>query len=543
MSRRLLIISIGLAVLASACSTAPPPEVAFGSGQQFVPAVADSLEDVGRGPSLAVGPDGIPYVSYFGFEQKVAPGTIAPQAPIGAPVRPSVDLVSVSDGIFTRGAVAIEAPIQNVSIAFGPAIVPDVQSMTPAAVNGTAIAIGGDGGLHVAWVSDTGIWSATGNGQSFTASQVEVQDPALSAAGPLGAPSIAIDPKSGAPWIAFTVATGLGQEVTVATPDGNTWRTQVVATFPLVAGGPQPSRTAIAFTGEGAAVVAYSDGANTNAVVSDGESWTGSTVERGSLGAGLSAATASDGSVVLAYYSGPQIHLAVSPGGIAWATSTVADAEVGTTTEGYSTGVAAVPDGTVDVAWYDPASDAVVLASGDGASFAPIDTQGTAGGNSPSLAATPDGATVFLAWYDHVNANLMVGGYGETSGLAVAVRSPTPTGAPSPPAPPPSQECEKVQNGEITVVAQGIAFQTTCIQARAGAPFTIHFDNKDAGTQHNVQIFNDPSGPTGTPIFQGDLVTGPNTADYSVDAFDAGTYFFNCVVHPTQMTGKVVAKG
>jgi hypothetical protein len=246
---------------------------------------------------------------------------------------------------------------------------------------------------------------------------------------------------------------------------------------------------------------------------------------------------------MLAYYTGSQVHVAVSKDGIAWATSSVADAEAGPSADGYSTGIAVGGDGTLYLTWYDDSTDAVVLASGDGTTFSPIATQGTKGGNSPSLAATPDGATLYLAWYDHVNANLMLGGYGAVEGLAVAVRSPTPTGAPTTPAPPPSTECEKVTNGEITVVAQGIAFLTTCIEAPAGEAFTIHFDNKDAGTQHNIQIFDNPSEATGTPIFQGDLVTGPDTADYDVDALDAGTYFFNCVVHPTVMTGKVVAKG
>jgi hypothetical protein len=41
--------------------------------------------------------------------------------------------------------------------------------------------------------------------------------------------------------------------------------------------------------------------------------------------------------------------------------------------------------------------------------------------------------------------------------------------------------------------------------------------------------------------FAGDLVTGPATATYDVPAIPAGTYFFHCDVHPTQMFGTFVS--
>jgi plastocyanin len=213
--------------------------------------------------------------------------------------------------------------------------------------------------------------------------------------------------------------------------------------------------------------------------------------------------------------------------------------EVTASTPGLSTGVAVAGANTIYVTWYDPSTDSVLLVSGDGQTFTPVATDGTKGGSQPSLAATADG-TVFLAWYDGTNQNLMLGGYGDVGGLELAVQSPTPTGPPSPPAPPPSQECEKVKNGEITVVAQGIAFLTTCIEAEAGEPFTIHFDNRDAATQHNLQIF-DSTDASGDLLMEGQIIAGPATIDYQVDALDKGEYFFNCVVHPTMMTGKVVA--
>ncbi|HEY2966228.1 MAG TPA: cupredoxin domain-containing protein, partial [Actinomycetota bacterium] len=96
----------------------------------------------------------------------------------------------------------------------------------------------------------------------------------------------------------------------------------------------------------------------------------------------------------------------------------------------------------------------------------------------------------------------------------------------------------------VTVVAQGIAFtEGDCIQATAGEPFKIEFDNRDEATQHNIEIFAGEE-PTGDTVFSSDLVTGPDQATYDVPALDAGTHAFNCVVHPTTMIGSIeVAEG
>ena len=64
----------------------------------------------------------------------------------------------------------------------------------------------------------------------------------------------------------------------------------------------------------------------------------------------------------------------------------------------------------------------------------------------------------------------------------------------------------------------------------AGEPFTIEFDNRDEGTQHNIEIFTGPD-PSGDTLFEGELVTGPDQVQYDVPALDAGEFAFNCVVH------------
>ena len=97
-------------------------------------------------------------------------------------------------------------------------------------------------------------------------------------------------------------------------------------------------------------------------------------------------------------------------------------------------------------------------------------------------------------------------------------------------------------DGELPVVelvAQDIAFNPTDLTVPAGVPFQIAFDNRDAGQQHNVAIFDNPEF-SGTPVFDGELVTGPAQTTYNVDPLAPGPYSFLCVVHPT-MTGQIEA--
>lgn len=91
----------------------------------------------------------------------------------------------------------------------------------------------------------------------------------------------------------------------------------------------------------------------------------------------------------------------------------------------------------------------------------------------------------------------------------------------------------------VELVAANIAFDPTMLSAPADTPFTIEFDNRDSGQQHNVVIFDNPE-RSGTPVFEGELITGPATVEYRVDPLTEGTYYFLCEVHP-QMTGEIEA--
>jgi plastocyanin len=92
----------------------------------------------------------------------------------------------------------------------------------------------------------------------------------------------------------------------------------------------------------------------------------------------------------------------------------------------------------------------------------------------------------------------------------------------------------------ISLTAKGIAFEETSLSVSAGKPFAIAFDNQDAGIQHDVQIFDNESF-SGTPLLDGEIVTGPAKITYEAPALDPGTYSFHCSVHPAQMKGTIEA--
>jgi mono/diheme cytochrome c family protein/plastocyanin len=89
----------------------------------------------------------------------------------------------------------------------------------------------------------------------------------------------------------------------------------------------------------------------------------------------------------------------------------------------------------------------------------------------------------------------------------------------------------------VPLVAQNIAFNETSLTVPAGQPFTIAFDNQDAGIPHDVAIKDS----TDAVIFKGETFPGIATQDYQVSPLDAGSYTFVCTVH-ANMTGTLTAE-
>lgn len=91
-------------------------------------------------------------------------------------------------------------------------------------------------------------------------------------------------------------------------------------------------------------------------------------------------------------------------------------------------------------------------------------------------------------------------------------------------------------SSSVSIFAEAIRFSESALSLPADTASTIEFDNRDAGVPHNVAIYRDES--LDEVLFRGDIVTGPVKVDYDVPALPAGTYYFQCDVHPP-MNGAV----
>jgi cytochrome c oxidase subunit 2 len=119
--------------------------------------------------------------------------------------------------------------------------------------------------------------------------------------------------------------------------------------------------------------------------------------------------------------------------------------------------------------------------------------------------------TAFQAWYDGKLA------------AANATPTPVPSGGGGP---------------VLNLVAQGVKFDKSELSAPANSPFTIHFDNRDAQTNHDVDILDG----SGKKVFDGQDFPGPGVRDYGVSPLPAGTYKFECSIHPALMFGTLTVQ-
>jgi cytochrome c oxidase subunit 2 len=90
----------------------------------------------------------------------------------------------------------------------------------------------------------------------------------------------------------------------------------------------------------------------------------------------------------------------------------------------------------------------------------------------------------------------------------------------------------------ITLTAQHISWDKTCIAAVAGKPIRITIINKDAGVAHNFAIW--VSSNLKHRLFQTPNVSGPATKTFTGPALKPGKYYFQCDVHGPAMSGTLV---
>jgi len=87
----------------------------------------------------------------------------------------------------------------------------------------------------------------------------------------------------------------------------------------------------------------------------------------------------------------------------------------------------------------------------------------------------------------------------------------------------------------LKVVAKNVSFDVKTLSATADKAFTILFDNEDAGTPHDIDILD----ASGAKVFDGKDFPGVAQKTYEVPALKAGTYKFECSIHPALMNGQL----
>ena len=180
---------------------------------------------------------------------------------------------------------------------------------------------------------------------------------------------------------------------------------------------------------------------------------------------------------------------------------------------------------------------ATLVACGSGTSSTKTPTATvTAASSSPTRVASPSAsastATVAIAATEAPPA---------TSAATIAAEptvAPPPVVAPTDAAPPPATATDvpPPSSSTFTVVGQNLLFNLTQLNAAAGAPVTIVFDNEDSAVAHNIHFFSGASS-SGTSVGATDIIAGPSTATLSLGVLAAGSYFYHCDVHPVQMQG------
>jgi plastocyanin len=91
----------------------------------------------------------------------------------------------------------------------------------------------------------------------------------------------------------------------------------------------------------------------------------------------------------------------------------------------------------------------------------------------------------------------------------------------------------------LMIAAKDVAFDTTSIRLPAGAATRLRVANEDAGIYHNIAVYRDRQ--ASDLVQRGALFDGPKTRDYVFEPFTAGTYYFQCDLHPA-MSGTLIAE-
>jgi len=304
--------------------------------------------------------------------------------------------------------------------------------------------------------------------------------------------------------------------------------------------------------GSGGPIVAYGDNGTTVVATKSG-GWTTSRVS-GQGGYGVSMALDKNDLPSVAYYSSAgEVIVANGIGDGSFRTTTIAHTagKGGQADPKWSTGTGIDSSGNAFVAFADTKAKDIALSVNAGSTgYCVGAVQNSEGGANPSLAVGQQANQLALAWYDTVNENLNVAT--TATGPLILAFSPAPALTKVPIATPTGPACSP-SGATVQVVAptgaSGAGFEKKCYAAQANTTFTVDFNNRDTAVGHNFEIFDNATdaaaqkGRLGGASSPTDIVTGPGTATYKVNALKPGTYYFQCDVHPTTMNGQFVVAG
>lgn len=159
-----------------------------------------------------------------------------------------------------------------------------------------------------------------------------------------------------------------------------------------------------------------------------------------------------------------------------------------------------------------------------------------------SALAALAGTLIFVAACKD-NNNVATPASGAASPVATSQVAPTtvaPTTAPSAPAATGASPAVGAASGPQTVteVTTDNKFSVTAISAKVGQPLTVTVQNKGAAI-HNWALSDAAGKAAATGTTAEPLVQPGQTDSITLTFTKAGTFDFQCQVHPTEMTGKV----
>jgi len=91
----------------------------------------------------------------------------------------------------------------------------------------------------------------------------------------------------------------------------------------------------------------------------------------------------------------------------------------------------------------------------------------------------------------------------------------------------------------VNLTAKNVAFEEKTLTAPANQPWSIHFDNQDANTPHDIDIL---ASANGEKILDTKEFPGVAAQDFPVEPLAAGSYRFECSIHPSLMFGTLTVQ-